>query len=123
MARVLTSEEKAEVYEYIRTFLSDELDVPLEQIGPDTRIIDDLHGDSMLYLELIEVFKKKYDVKVELPLVGRYLQRHPVHTVGEASQIVCAIVEGGDSLLSSEAQSDVSTRSEASAPGIKGDQR
>ena len=58
MPRLLTPEEKKEVYEHIRTFLSDELDVPLEDIGPDTKIIDDLHGDSMIYLELIEDFKR-----------------------------------------------------------------
>jgi len=99
MPRLLTPEEKKEVYEHIRTFLSDELDVPLEDIGPDTKIIDDLHGDSMIYLELIEDFKKQYDVKVEVAVIGRYLQKHPVYTVGETAQIVYVIVERGESLL------------------------
>src|SRR5262252_7002152 len=60
-ARQLTPDERKDIYEHIRAFLSNELDVPLEDIGPDTKIIDDLHGDSMIYLELVEEFKKKYD--------------------------------------------------------------
>jgi acyl carrier protein len=103
MARQLTAEERHEIYEDIRTFLSEELDVPLEQIGAGTRIIDDLHGDSMMYLELIEAFKKKYDVTIEIATIGRYLQKHPAHTVGEAAALVCDIVERGDSLLAEPA--------------------
>jgi len=102
MGRVLTSQDRRDIYEHIRTFLSDELDVPLDQIRPETKIIDDLHGDSMMYLELIEEFKKKYDVDVELLLIGRYLQKHPVHTVEQASDVVYAIVEGGAALMQGE---------------------
>jgi acyl carrier protein len=98
MPRVLTPDEKKEIYEHIRTFLSDELDVPLQDIGPETKIIDDLHGDSMIYLELIEDFKKKYDVKVEVAVIGRYLQKHPVYTVEQTAQVVYVIVERGESL-------------------------
>ncbi len=104
MPKALSQAEKKEIYEHIRRFLSDELDVPVEDIGPDTKIIDDLKGDSMIYLELVEDFKKKYDVKVEIPMIGRYLQRHPVYTVGQTAQVVYDIVERGDSLVVSDAE-------------------
>jgi len=103
MPRVLTSDEKKQIYEHIRRFLSEELDVPTEDIGPDTKIIDDLKGDSMIYLELVEDFKKKFDVKVEIPVIGRYLQKHPVYTVAQTAQIVYDIVERGDSLITPDA--------------------
>ena len=99
MSRSLSQEDKKEIYEHIRQFLADELDVSLEDIGPDTKIIDDLKGDSMIYLELVEDFKKKYDVKVEIAVIGRYLQKHPVYTVGQTAQAVYDIVERGQSLL------------------------
>ena len=104
MPRVLTPDEKKEIYEHIRTFLSDELDAPLQDIGPETKIIDDLHGDSMIYLELIEDFKKKYDVKVEVAVIGRYLQKHPVYTVAETAQVVYVIVERGELLSAGDAE-------------------
>lgn len=97
--RKLTDAEKSQVYEDIRAFLSDELDVPLEDIKPDSKILDDLKGDSMIYLELVEEFKKKFNVNVEIRVIGLYFQRHPVYTVGEVAKAVCDIVEYGDDLV------------------------
>jgi acyl carrier protein len=102
MTEKLTEEDKKQIYEHIRQFLSDELDVPLENIQPETKIIDDLRGDSMIYLELVEEFKKKYDVHVEIRVIGQYFQRHPIYTVGEVATAVCDIIERGDALLSSD---------------------
>ena len=99
MSRVLSEEEKKSIYEHIREFLAEELSVPLEKIGADTKIIDDLGGDSMIYLELVEEFKKKYSVNVEVRVIGQYFQKHPIYTVGETAQAVYDIVERGDSLL------------------------
>ena len=106
MQKQLSDAEKKEVYEGIRQFLSDELDVALEEIGPDTKVIDDLRGDSMIYLELVEEFKKKYDVNVEIRVIGQYFMRHPIYTVGEIAQAVYDIVERGDSLLAGETAAD-----------------
>jgi len=99
MTRTLTESEKKEVYEQIREFLSGELGVPLDKITADTKIIDDLGGDSMIYLELIDMFKKKYNVSVEVRVIGQYLQKNPIYTVGETAQAVCDFVERGDALL------------------------
>ncbi|MBN2206103.1 MAG: acyl carrier protein [Candidatus Aminicenantes bacterium] len=99
MPRTLSDEEKTQVYEHIRQFLSDELGVPLDTIGPETKIIDDLGGDSIIYLELIEEFKKKYDVSVEIRAIGRYFQKHPIRTVGETARAVYDIVEKGDGIV------------------------
>ncbi len=99
MSRQLSQEEKSKIYEEIREFLSEELDVPLEEITPDSKIIDDLNGDSMIYLELVEMFKKKFDVEVEVRLIGQYFQQNPIYTVGETANAVYDIVERGDDLL------------------------
>jgi len=103
MTKTLSEEDKKEIYEHIREFLSDELDVPQEDIGQDTKIIDDLGGDSMIYLELVEDFKRKYDVNVEVRVIGQYFQRHPIYTVGETARAVYDIVERGDELLTADA--------------------
>jgi len=99
MGKTLTEQEKKDIYEHIREFLSDELDVPLDKIGPDSKIIDDLGGDSMIYLELIEDFKKQYNVTVEIRVIGQYFQRHPVYSVKEVAQAVYDIIQRGDTLL------------------------
>lgn len=97
--RVLTEAEKTEVYEDMRQFLSDELDIPLDEIKPDSKILEDLKGDSMIYLELVEEFKKRFDVNVEIRVIGLYFQRHPVYTVKEVARAICDIVERGDELV------------------------
>ena len=102
MKQILSEEEKKGIYEDIREFLSEELGVPLEKIGPDTKIIDDLGGDSMIYLELVEEFKKKYNVNVEVRLIGKYFQKHPIYTVGETAKAVYDIVERADALMEGE---------------------
>ena len=110
--RVLTDAEKQQVYEDIRSFLSDELDIPLDDIKPDSKILDDLKGDSMIYLELVEMFKKKFDVNLEIRVIGLYFQRHPVYTVKEVAGAVCDIVERGDELIK---QVEAELAAEASA--------
>jgi acyl carrier protein len=102
MKKQLTAEEKQNIYNHIREFLSEELGVPLDQINPGTRIIDDLGGDSIIYLELVEEFKKKYQVAIEVRVIGKYFQKHPIHTVGETAQAVYDIVERGVDLLEGE---------------------
>ena len=97
--RTLTEAEKTEIYEDMRQFLSDELDIPLEDIKPDSKILEDLKGDSMIYLELVEEFKKRFDVNVEIRVIGLYFQRHPVYTVKEVARAICDIVERGDELV------------------------
>ena len=103
MIRQLSETEKKEIYEHIREFLSEELDVPLEKIGPDTKVIDDLNGDSMIYLELVEEFKKKFNVTVEVRLIGQYFQKHPIYTVGETARAVYDLVERSDELMAAAA--------------------
>ncbi len=104
MTKKLTDEEKDQIYEHIRAFLSDELDASLDEIGPDTKILDDLDGDSLIYLELVEDFKKKYDVNVEMRVIGLYLQRNPIYTVGQTARAICDIIERGDDLLGDDDQ-------------------
>jgi acyl carrier protein len=99
MNKTLTEEEKRQIYEHICQFLSDELDAPLDSINPDTTILEDLGGDSMIYLELVEEFKSKFNVAVEVRVIGQYFQRHPVYSVGEVTQAVCDIIERGDELI------------------------
>lgn len=97
--RVLTEAEKTSIYEDMRAFLSDELDIPLEDIRPESKILEDLKGDSMIYLEMVEEFKKKFDVNVEIRVIGLYFQRHPVYTVREVAKAICDIIEHGDELV------------------------
>ncbi len=99
MTKILTTDERQTILIEIREFLADELGVTLDRVTAEAKIIDDLGGDSMIYLELVEKFKKKYQIQVEVRVIGKYLLSHPLHSVGEVAQAVFDIIEKGDDLV------------------------
>jgi len=99
MRKKLTEQKKKQIYEEIREILSDELATSLDEIGPKTKIIEDLGGDSLLYFELIEGFKQKYEFDIELRTIGQYLLENPVYTVEEVARAVYDVMEKGEGLV------------------------
>lgn len=99
MKKILTEDEKNTIYEEVKEILSDELGKPVNEINPKTRIIEDLEGDSLIYLELIEEFKRKYGFGIEVRVIGQYLIEHPVYTVEETAHAIYDIMERGDELM------------------------
>jgi len=95
----LTDEDKKKIFEEIRQYLADELEIKMEEITDKTNIIDDLGGDSILFLEMIEEFKEKYGINLEVRTIGQYMLDHPVYTVGETVNAVFDIIEKGEELI------------------------
>lgn len=99
MGRELTDEEKKRIFEEVRQFLADELEVDIEKITEDTNIIDDLGGDSILFLEMIEEFKGKYGIELEVRTIGQYMIKNPVYTLRETLHAIFEIIEKGEDLI------------------------
>lgn len=95
----LTDEDKEKVFEEVRQFLADEFEKDVNEITKDTNIIDDLGGDSILFLEMMEEFKEKYKIDLEVRTIGQYMLKHPIYTVGETLNTMFEIIEKGDELL------------------------
>jgi acyl carrier protein len=95
----LTDEDKKGILQDIRQYLADELEIDIEEITEDTNIIDDLGGDSILFLEMIEEFKGKYGINIEVRTIGQYMLKNPVYTVGETLHAVFEIIEKGEELI------------------------
>jgi acyl carrier protein len=73
--------------------------VDLKDIHADTNIINDIDGDSLMFLELIEIFKKKYSLDIELKTIGKYSVKHPVQTIGQLIDMQLLIIEHENKLL------------------------
>lgn len=99
MQRELTDQQKKEIYEEIRLFLAEELEIDPAEITDDTNIIDDLGADSILFLEMFEEFKEKYGINLEVRTIGRYMLKHPVYTFGETIQALFEFIERGEELI------------------------
>jgi len=88
-----------EVKEVVYDFFADECEVDKSEITDQTKIINDLDGDSLMFLELIEVFKKKYGLEIELKTIGKYAVKHPVETIGQLIDMQLLIIEHENRIL------------------------
>jgi acyl carrier protein len=98
----ITDSIRKEVKEIVYTFFADECEADLAQINDNTNIIKDLDGDSLMFLELIEIFKKKYDLNIELKTIGKYAVKHPVATIGQLIDMQLLIIKHENRLLELE---------------------
>ena len=55
-----------------------------------------------MFLELIEIFKKKYNLDIELMVIGKYAIKHPVATIGQLIEMQLLIIEHENHLLDLE---------------------
>ncbi len=82
-----------EVRKVVYEFFSEECEVAIDELNDDTNVIKDLEGDSLMFLELLEIFKKKYGLNVELKTVGKYVVKHPAETIGAIIRMTMLIIE------------------------------
>ena len=99
MKRTLSEQEKKQIYDDIRVYLAEELEIELEEITDDTNIIEDLGADSILFLEMFEEFKGKLGIDLEIRTIGQYMLNHPVYTFKEIVQAIYLFVEKGEELI------------------------
>lgn len=98
----ITDNIRTEVTGIVYNFFADECEVDISKINDNTNIIKDLDGDSLMFLELIEIFKKKYNLDIELKTIGKYAVKHPVQTIGELIEMQMLIIEFENKLLDTD---------------------
>ena len=52
------------VYEKLRALLAEQMDIRVEEITPDTNIIDDLGADSLDVVELLTALEDEFDLVI-----------------------------------------------------------
>ena len=98
----ITENIKKEVKETIYNFFSEECEIDKTKISENTNIIEDLEGDSLMFLELLEIFKKKYNLNIELKTIGKYVVKHPAETIGKIIELTLLIIEKENKLSDSD---------------------
>jgi acyl carrier protein len=91
-----------EITELVYTFFSEECDIPRENISDKTNIIEDLEGDSLMLLSLLEIVRKKHSLKIELKTLGKHLMKRPANTIGDVVNLTLTIVKYGDNIVNVE---------------------
>lgn len=89
----ITENTRNDVRDTVIDFFVQECEVEATQVNENTNIIRDIDGDSLMYLELIEIFKKKYSLNIDLKTIGKYVVKHPVESVGQLIDMTMLIIE------------------------------
>lgn len=95
----LDKQTEQEIRDLVYGYFSEECDVDLAQINADTDIIEDLEGDSLMLLALLEMVRKKYGLSIELKTLGNHLMKKPADTVGQVVELTKAVVQYGDDIV------------------------
>lgn len=100
--RQVTDEMKKELEEMVYEFIADECEVSRGELNDNTSITDDLDGDSLLLVELIELAKKKYDLDIRLQTVGKYLLKKEADTMKEIVDVFIKVYQYEEAIVDLE---------------------
>ena len=89
----ITENTRNEVKDTVCNFFAEECEIDISEINENTNVIKDLEGDSLMFLELLELFKKKYNLDIELKTIGKYVVKHPAETIGQIIDTTLLIIE------------------------------
>lgn len=102
MGRKITPEERQKLFEDIRQFLAAEFEVDAEEITEQTDVVNDLGGDSVVFLEMVEELREKYGITVEVRTIGQFMLRRAITNIGQAVDALCEVIERGEELIAEE---------------------
>lgn len=94
----ITNSVREEVRIVVFDFFAEECEIEISELTDGTNIFTDIDGDSLMFLELIEIFKEKYDLDIELKTIGKYSVKNPVKTIGELIDMQLLIIEHGNNI-------------------------
>ncbi len=99
MNKPVTSRMEYEIRDMVYDYFSEECDIDKEELKDDTDIIEELEGDSLMLLSLLELVRKKYDLSIELKTLGRHLMEKPADTLGQVINLTKAIIQHGNNII------------------------
>jgi acyl carrier protein len=88
-----------EIRTLVLNFFAEECDIDAAKLTNETNIIEELEGDSLMLLSLLEIVRKKYALKIELKTLGKHLMKKPAGTIGQVIDLTLKIVRNGDNIL------------------------
>jgi acyl carrier protein len=93
----VSPETAREIREMVFEFFAQECDVDRSTLSDSTNIIEELEGDSLMFLMLLEKVRKRYGIGVALEALAKQLMKRPASTIGQVVQLSVSVVQhGGD---------------------------
>ncbi len=98
----LPEEKMKEIRAVVYKYFAEECDMEIDEITDETDIIEDLEGDSLMLLSLLEIFRKKYELTIELKTLGKHLMKRPANKIGQVIDLTAEIVKHGNDIINME---------------------
>jgi acyl carrier protein len=98
MKRTLTEQQKKAIADDVKQFIAEEFEMSASDITDETDLIDGLGADSLLFLEMIDAFKQRHGIELEVRIIGQFMMKKRIKTVGETLSAIYEIIEKGDEL-------------------------
>jgi len=98
----MSGNREKDVRELVYGYFAEECDVEISEISDESHIIEELDGDSLMLLALLERACKRYGITVELKSVGKHLMKKPANTIGDIVSLTMSLVEHGDGILEAD---------------------
>jgi acyl carrier protein len=95
----LDKQKEDEIRRLVYDFFAEECDIDASKLSDSTNIIEELEGDSLMLLSLLEIVRKKYGLKIELKVLGKHLMKRPANTIGQVKELTLKIVRLGDNIV------------------------
>ncbi len=95
----ITAEIRKEIEDMILDYYSEECEIDRDEITMDSDPQEDLGGDSLMFVELIEMASEKYDIDVKLQSVGKYMLKAPLNTMQDVIDVFCKIYQYGNDIV------------------------
>lgn len=99
MTHSLSPEVENEIRLMVFNYFAEECDTDIEDLNDQTDIIEELEGDSLMLLSLLEMVRKKYSLSIELKTLGRHLMEKPANTLGQITSLTKAIILHGNDIV------------------------
>ena len=102
MTMEISAATENEIRDMVYNFFAEECDIDRSQLSDETDIVEELRGDSLMLLSLLEMVRKRYNLKVELKTLGKHLMKRPANTLGQTVDLTLAVVKHGDNIINVE---------------------
>lgn len=99
MSMPITQEMEEDIRNMVYDYFSEECDIEKQELRSSTNIIEELEGDSLMLLSLLELVRKKYDLTIELKTLGQHLMSKPADTIGQVVHLTKAIIQHGNNIV------------------------
>ena len=95
----ITAEIKKEIEDMILDYYAEECEVDRDEISMDSDPQEDLGGDSLMFVELIEMTADKYDLDIKLQSIGKYMLKASMDTMKDVIDMFCKIYQYGNDIV------------------------